>query len=119
MKLLIKTVAPVVLTIVIVLTYISRADAGGPWSNQYCNIETETIKTIDQNGNLVNEETKEKVVCDDGASDFLEGMGIAKNCKFFDWQMNINGKVIPQRSIACERLDGGGYEIVKGYHSIQ
>ena len=60
MKLLIKTVALVVLTIVIVLTYISRADAGGPWSNQYCNIETETIKTIDQNGNLVNEETKEK-----------------------------------------------------------
>ena len=25
------------------------ANAGGPWDNQYCNIKTTTIKTIDKN----------------------------------------------------------------------
>ena len=100
-------------------TFSFKAEAGGPWSDQYCNIETETIKIVDQSGEVIDSQTKEKVVCKDGVSDFLEGSGIAKNCQFFEWHLYINGKEIPQRSISCERLDGGGYEIVPGYHSIQ
>ncbi len=92
--------------------------AGGPWDNQYCNIKTTTIKTIDKNGNIVDEKIEEKIVCDDGVKDFLHGMGIAENCQFFTWMMPLGQTVVEQRSIACKRLDGG-YEIVEGYHYIK
>ncbi len=95
----------------------SKAHAGGPWINQYCDIETTQVRIIDQQGNVIDERIEEKVVCNDGASDFLEGYGIAKNCHMFNWMMPLGEKLIPQRAIACERIDGG-YEIVKGYHNI-
>ena len=80
--------------------------------------QTEDIKTIDKSGNIVDEKTEEKVVCDDGVKDFLHGMGIADNCQFFTWMMPLGQTMVEQRSIACKRLDGG-YEIVQGYHYIK
>ena len=100
------------------LFHLIPAKAGGPWDNQYCNIKTTTIKIIDKNGNIVDEKTEEKVVCDDGVKDFLHGMGIADNCHFFTWMMPLGQTTVEQRSIACRRLDGG-YEIVQGYHYIK
>jgi hypothetical protein len=98
--------------------YMGNTHAGGPWGNQYCNIKSTIIKTIDKNGNIIDEKTEEKVVCDDGVKDFLHGMGIAENCQFFTWMMPLGQTVVEQRSIACKRLDGG-YEIVEGYHYIK
>ncbi len=98
--------------------YAGTTQAGGPWGNQYCNIKTTTIKTIDKNGDVVDEKTEEKVVCDDGVKDFLHGMGIAENCQFFTWMMPLGQTMVEQRSIACKRFDGG-YEIVQGYHYIK
>jgi len=119
MKNIIKLIALALLTLVIVLTYINRAEAGGPWSDQYCNIDTTTIKVVDQNGKIIDEKTEEKVVCSDGVKDFLHGMGIADSCEFYYWDMPLGDTVITQRAIACKRLDGSGYEIVQGYHNIE
>ena len=118
MKTTIKLIALVVLVLIIVLTYINKAEAGGPWIDQYCDIETTTIRVVDQNGVVIEEKTEEKVVCEDGVKDFLHGMGIATSCTFFTWQYPVKNVLVKERSIACQRMDGG-YEIVPGYHNIQ
>ncbi len=118
MKTIVKLIALIVLTLVIILTYINKAKAGGPWIDQYCDIETTTIRVVDQSGNVIKELTEEKVVCQDGAKDFLHGMGIADSCQIYTWEMPIGETTITQRDIACHKMDGG-YEIVKGYHSIE
>jgi len=118
MKTIVKLIALVVLTLVIILTYINQAKAGGPWHDQYCDVETTTIRVVDQSGNVIKELTEEKVVCQDGAKDFLHGMGIADSCQIYTWEMPIGETTITQRDIACHKMDGG-YEIVKGYHSIE
>ena len=104
--------------LVLAATQTQPAQAGGPWSNQYCNIKTTHIKVVDIKGNVVEEKTEEKVECEDGVKDFLPGMGIADSCQYFTWMMPMGQKMVEQRSIACKRMDGG-YEIVQGYHYIK
>ena len=104
--------------LVLAATQTHPAQAGGPWSNQYCNIKTTHIKVVDIKGNVVEEKTEEKVECEDGVKDFLHGMGIADSCQYFTWMMPMGQKMVEQRSIACKKMDGG-YEIVQGYHYIK
>ena len=104
--------------LVLAATQARPAQAGGPWSNQYCNIKTTHIKIVDIKGNVVEEKTEEKVECEDGVKDFLHGMGIADSCQYFTWMMPMGQKMVEQKSIACKRMDGG-YEIVQGYHYIK
>ena len=118
MKLTIKLALVVLMIIVIKLVWLSNAEAGGPWNDQYCDVETTTIRVVDASGNVLEERTEEKVTCNDGAKDFLHGMGIADNCEIFTWYMPLGETFIEQRDIACHRLDGG-YEIVPGYHSVE
>ena len=92
--------------------------AGGPWNNQYCNVMITHVKVVDAKGNVVEEQTEEKVVCDDGVKDLLHGMGIADSCQYFTWMMPLGHTRVEQRSIACKKLNGG-YEIVPGYHHIK
>ena len=100
------------------IIFSTTADAGGPWDNQYCDVEVTKIKVIDQQGNVVDNLTEEKLVCNDGASDILHDMGIAESCEMYTWDMPVGEVVITQRQIACKKIDGSGYEIVQGYHSI-
>jgi len=100
------------------IIFSTSSKAGGPWVNQYCDVEVTKIKVIDQQGNVVENLTEEKVVCNDGASDFLHGMGIAESCEMYTWNMPVGEVLITQRQIACKKIDGSGYEIVQGYHSI-
>ena len=111
-------IALALVVVVSKLIFVNKAEAGGPWSNQYCDVETTQIRIVDQNGNVLESRTEEKVTCSDGAKDFLHGMGIADNCEIFTWHMPLGETFIEQRDIACHRLDGG-YEIVPGYHSIE
>jgi len=104
--------------LVLAATQAQPAQAGGPWSNQYCNIKTTHIKIVDIKGNVVEEKTEEKVECEGGVKDFLHGMGIADSCQYFTWMMPVGQKMVEQRSIACKKMDGG-YEIVQGYHYIK
>jgi hypothetical protein len=115
---ILKFVALVVITLVIVLTYTQRSVAGGPWHDQYCDVEITKIRVVDQSGQVIEERTEEKMTCSDGAKDFLHGMGIADSCQIFTWEMPLGQTVVTQRSIACHKMDGG-YEIVKGYHYIE
>ena len=96
----------------------AKVDAGGPWSDQYCNLTTETIIVKDVDGNVIDKQTVEKVKCEDGAMDFLHGAKIAESCRMFTWDMPLGGTQVTQRSMSCKRLDGG-YEIVPGYHSVE
>ena len=100
------------------IIFSTTADAEGPWDNQYCDVEVTKIKVIDQQGNVIENLTEEKLVCDDGASDFLYDLGIAESCEMYTWDMPVGEVVITQRQIACKKIDGSGYEIVQGYHSI-
>ena len=95
----------------------NSAQAGGPWNDQYCDVEVTKIKIVKEGGTVIENRTEEKVVCNDGAKDFLHGFGIADSCKIFTWQMPLGEKIIEQRSSACHKMNGE-YEIVKGYHSI-
>ena len=81
---------------------------------QYCNIQTTIVKTVDSDGNTIEEKTEEKVVCDDSVKHFLEEVGVAKNCHEFVWDMPLGGESVEQRAIACEKLDGS-YEIIPSY----
>ena len=96
---------------------IEKAHAGGPWINQYCDVETTQIRVVDADGNVIENRVEEKVTCNDGASDFLFDMGIADSCQMYTWDMPIGEVLITQRQIACHKMNGD-YEIVQGYHSI-
>ena len=97
--------------------FTTTAKAGGPWINQYCDIEVTKIRVVDQQGNVIESLTEEKLVCNDGASDFLFDMGIAESCDMYTWDMPIADVIVTQRQIACKKMNGE-YEIVQGYHSI-
>jgi len=107
-----------VLTFALLFSLSATAEAGGPWSDQYCNIEITTIRVVDQAGNTIEEKTEEIVKCNDGVKDFLFDMGIADSCSVFTWQMPLGQTVVTQRDIACHKMNGE-YEIVTGYNSIE
>ncbi len=104
--------------LVLTATQAQPVQAGGPWSNQYCNIKTVQIRVVDAAGNVIDNNTVETVECEDGVKDFLHGMGIAESCQYFTWMMPMGQTMVEQRSIACKKINGG-YEIVPGYHYIK
>jgi hypothetical protein len=113
---IIKLIILVMLSLIVMIFYlVTYAKAGGPWSDQYCNIEIETVITKNNEGKIIDKKTIEKVKCEDVVNDFLHGAEIAESCQFFTWQMPLGQKMVTQRSIACKKLNGG-YEIVQGYH---
>lgn len=81
---------------------------------QYCDIKTITEITKDTNGNIINEQTIEKIVCDDSAKHYLEEVGVAKQCNPYTYNIPLGGELVEQRAIACEKLDGT-YEIIPSY----
>tara|TARA_B100000927_G_scaffold132393_1_gene106596 strand:- start:184 stop:543 length:360 start_codon:yes stop_codon:yes gene_type:complete len=103
--------------LIVLIVFATKASAGGPWNDQYCDVEITKIKVIDQDGNVIQNLTEEKVVCEDGAKDFLHGMGIADSCQIYTWKMLIGNRLVEQRDIACQKLNGE-YEIVPGYHGL-
>ena len=118
MKHIFKIIALVVISLIVgLIIVVSKAQAGGPWSDQYCDVEITKIKVVNEQGEVIENLTEEKLVCNDGAKDFLHDMGIADSCQMFTWMMPLQGTVIKQRDIACHKMNGE-YEIVQGYHSI-
>ena len=97
----------VMLALGLVLFVISTsAEAGGPWSDQYCNAKTETIITKNTKGEVINKQTVETLVCDDGAKDFLAYSGIAKECKEYWFDMYIANEWIRKKGYVCQKFDG-------------
>jgi len=110
-------IALVMLTLGMIIFTVGNSHAGGPWNDQYCDVEVTKIKVVNESGQVLENRTEEKVTCNDGAKDFLHGMGIADSCNMYTWQMPLGDTLVTQRQIACHKMDGG-YEIVQGYHSI-
>ena len=117
MKSIFTFIALVILATIMTM-WSNQAKAGGPWSDQYCDIETTKVKVVNEKGEVIKNLTEEKVVCKDGANDFLFNMGIAENCEMYTWDMPVGEVIITQRQIACHKMNGE-YEIVQGYHSIE
>ena len=110
-------IALVMLSLGMIIFTIGQSHAGGPWNDQYCDVEITKVKVVNESGQVLENRTEEKVTCNDGAKDFLHGMGIADSCNMYTWQMPLGDTLVTQRQIACHKMDGG-YEIVQGYHSI-
>ena len=118
MKYIFKIIALVVISLIVgLIIVVSNVQAGGPWNDQYCDVEVTQIRVVNEKGEVVENLTEEKMVCNDGAKDFLHGMGIADSCQMYTWDMPVGEVVITQRQIACHKMNGE-YEIVQGYHSI-
>lgn len=117
MKTIYYIIALVMLSLGMIIFTIGQSHAGGPWNDQYCNVEITKVKVVNESGQVLENRTEEKVTCNDGAKDFLHGMGIADSCNMYTWQMPLGDTLVTQRQIACHKMDGG-YEIVQGYHSI-
>ena len=118
MKYIFKIIALVVISLIVgLIIVVSKAEAGGPWNDQYCDVEVTQIRVVNEKGEVEENLTEEKLVCNDGAKDFLHGMGIADSCQMYTWDMPVGEVVITQRQIACHKMNGE-YEIVQGYHSI-
>ena len=112
-----KIIALGLIVFAIKIALLTKSEAGGPWSDQYCDVEVTQIRVVDTEDNIIESKVEEKVVCNDGASDFLFDTGIADSCQMYTWQMPIGEVLVTQRQIACHKMNGE-YEIVQGYHSI-
>ena len=110
-------IALVMTALAMIIFTVGNSHAGGPWNDQYCDVEITKVKVVNESGDVIENRTEEKVVCNDGASDFLFDMGIADSCKMYTWDMPVGEVLITQRQIACHKMNGE-YEIVQGYHSI-
>ena len=75
MKYIFKIVALVLTSLVALTVLVSTAQAGGPWSDQYCDVSHETVITKNEKGEIIDQVTKEKVKCEDGVMDFLKPKG--------------------------------------------
>ena len=94
-----------------IITWQTNADAGGPWNDQYCNIETITLVNKDKSGKIIYQQAVEKVVCNDGVKDFLAYSGIAKECREFWFDIPLNNRFIKRKGYVCQKFDGS-WEIV-------
>ena len=62
--------------------------------------------TKNTKGEVVNKQTVETLVCDDGAKDFLAYSGIAKECKEYWFDMYIANEWIRKKGYVCQKFDG-------------
>ena len=101
----------IAIALLVSVLWTAQAEAGGPWSNQYCNLKTETVNVVDASGKVIDSKTTEVLVCDDGVKDFLAYSGIAKGCREYYYHINLKGYLMKKKGYVCEKLDGS-YEIV-------
>ncbi len=114
---MIKNILILVFGYFVWLAYFDEAHSANQ-ENQYCNIETTLIRTVDENGNTISQKNEEVVKCDDGVKNFLQDAGIAKECKYYNWIGMEGYTPVEYRSLACKKLDGG-YEIIPNYTGIE
>ena len=114
---MIKNIIILILGTLVWFAYTEEAYSANQ-EDQYCDIKTTLIRTVDENGNIINEKNEEVVKCDDGIKHFLQDAGIAKECKYYNWIGMESYAPVEYRSLACEKLDGG-YEIIPNYTGIE
>ena len=114
---MIKNIIIIALGYFVWLAYFDEAYSANQ-ENQYCDIKTTLIRTVDENGKVISENNQEIVECNDGVKHFLQDAGIAKECRYYTWT-GLEGYIpVEYRSLACEKLDGG-YELIPNYTGIE
>ena len=114
---MIKNIIILILGTLVWFAYTEEAYSANQ-EDQYCDIKITLVRTVDENGNIINEKNEEVVKCDDGIKHFLQDAGIAKECKYYNWIGMEGYTSVEYRSLACEKLDGG-YEIIPNYTGIE
>jgi|TARA_B100001964_G_scaffold80913_1_gene91309 hypothetical protein len=114
---LIKNIIILILGTLVWFAYTEEAHSANQ-EDQYCDIKITLVRTVDENGNIINEKNEEVVKCDDGIKHFLQDAGIAKECKYYNWIGMEGYTPVEYRSLACEKLDGG-YEIIPNYTGVE
>jgi len=73
-----------------------------PPTEQMCNLRSETVSTPQ------GQRTKDVMVCTDNQLDriTIKQAGIAKNCGEYIYYINLNGNMVQQRGLACQKFDG-------------
>ena len=115
---MIRNIIILILAILVWFAYTEEGFSSEQHEDQYCNIKTTLVRTVDQQGKVINEKSEEQVICDDGVRDFLQDAGIADSCRYYTWNMYLGSiEPVEQRSLVCHKLDGG-YEIIPNYSGI-
>ena len=63
-------------------------------------------KIIIEKGEVIDKQSVETLICDDGRNDFLAFSGIAKECKEYWFEMYVAGKWQRKRGYVCQKFDG-------------
>ena len=113
---MIKNIIILILGVLVWFAYTEEAYSANQ-EDQYCNIKTILIRTVDEKGKVISEKNEETVECDDGVKDFLQDAGIADDCRYYTWSCMEGYTPVEYRSLACHKLDGG-YEIIPNYSGI-
>tara|TARA_B110000263_G_C15084059_1_gene407690 strand:+ start:254 stop:598 length:345 start_codon:yes stop_codon:yes gene_type:complete len=113
---LIKNIIILILSALVWFAYTEEAYSVNQ-EDQYCDIKTTLIRTVDEKGKVISEKNEETVECDDGVKDFLQDAGIADDCRYYTWTGMEGYTSVEYRSLACHKLDGG-YEIIPNYSGI-
>ena len=113
---MIKNIIILILGALVWFAYTEEAYSANQ-EDQYCDIKTTLIRTVDEKGKVISEKNEETVECDDGVKNFLQDAGIADNCKYYTWTVLLGNVPVEQRSLACHKLDGG-YDIIPNYSGI-
>jgi hypothetical protein len=115
---LIKNIIILILGTLVWFAYTEEAYSANQ-EDQYCDIKTTLVRTVDGKGKVISEKNEEIVECDDGVRNFLQDAGIADDCRFYTWEGSMDGYTpVEYRSLACHKLDGG-YEIIPNYFGIE
>jgi hypothetical protein len=115
---LIKNIIILILGTLVWFAYTEEAYSANQ-EDQYCDIKTTLVRTVDGKGKVISEKNEEIVECDDGVRNFLQDAGIADDCRFYTWAGSMDGYTpVEYRSLACHKLDGG-YEIIPNYFGIE
>jgi hypothetical protein len=63
MKRFIKLIALALITLIVALliVVVSTAQAGGPWNDQYCDVEVTKIKVVNEQGEVIEEPHRREV----------------------------------------------------------
>ena len=84
-----------------------------PKTEQFCDLKTETVVVKGTNGEILSEESKEVMVCNDNKIDrlFYSQSGMASNCGEFNYWTKRGNYDVQRKGVSCQKPDGS-WEIV-------
>jgi hypothetical protein len=107
----------VIIAMFLIIFALSGCSSAPRRSEQFCDLKTETIVDKDKDGKVINESTRERMVCNDNKIDriSIKQAGVASNCgESTDWIRTPSGKDIQIKTLVCQKFNGR-WEIIPNY----